>query len=64
MFAAAAGAERVIELLDEAPRVVDRPGARPLVDPVGIVELEDVRFRYPGAAVDALDGVSLRVVLR
>ncbi|MBJ7457499.1 MAG: ABC transporter ATP-binding protein, partial [Thermoleophilia bacterium] len=61
-FAAAAGAERVIELLDEEPRVADRPGARPLRGPVGVVELEDVEFRYPGADAPALDGVSLRVM--
>jgi ABC-type multidrug transport system fused ATPase/permease subunit len=62
VFAAAAGAERVIELLDEEPRVSDRPGARTLRDPVGVVELEDVGFRYPGADAPALDGVSLRVM--
>ena len=62
VFAAAAGAERVIELLDEEPRVSDRPGARVLRDPVGVVELEDVEFRYPGADAPALAGVSLRVM--
>ncbi len=62
VFAAAAGAERVIELLDEEPRVADRPDARVLRDPVGVLEFEDVRFRYPGADAPALDGVSLRVM--
>ena len=61
IFAAAAGAERVIELLEERPSVVDRPGATPLADVGGEVELRDVTFRYPGAGCDALSAVSLRV---
>jgi ATP-binding cassette, subfamily B, bacterial len=61
IFAAAAGAERVIELLEERPTVVDRPGAAPLDAVRGRVELRDVTFRYPGAARDALSGVSLTV---
>ena len=61
IFAAAAGAERVIELLEERPSVVDRPGATPLAGVRGEVELRDVTFRYPGAARDALSAVSLRV---
>ncbi|HWC28301.1 MAG TPA: ATP-binding cassette domain-containing protein, partial [Solirubrobacteraceae bacterium] len=61
IFAAAAGAERVIELLEERPHVVDRPGATALAHVRGRVELRDVTFRYPGAAHAALDGVSLRV---
>jgi ATP-binding cassette, subfamily B, bacterial len=59
IFAAAAGAERVIELLEERPTVVDRPGATALRDVRGRVELRDVAFRYPGAAREALAGVSL-----
>ena len=47
VFAAAAGAERVIELLDEEPRVADRPGARVLRNPLGVVELEDVDVPLP-----------------
>jgi ATP-binding cassette, subfamily B, bacterial len=61
VFAAAAGAERVIELLDEEPRVADRAGAPSLGRARGVVEFEDVTFRYPGADRPALDGVSLRV---
>ena len=42
--------DRVFEVLD-APRAVDdRPGAVDLIDPVGRIELRDVRFRYPAAA--------------
>ncbi|MCK9248433.1 MAG: ABC transporter ATP-binding protein/permease [Solirubrobacteraceae bacterium] len=62
VFAAAAGAERVLELLDERPEIVDRPGARPLPLPVrGRIDLDDVRLRHPGADRDALAGVSLTV---
>lgn len=59
IFSAAAGAERVVELLDEQPRVTDRPGARALTGARGVVELRDVTFRYPGTAMPALDHVSL-----
>jgi ABC-type multidrug transport system fused ATPase/permease subunit len=61
LFRAQAGAERVIELLDERPRVVDRPGARALGEVRGEVEIDTVTFRYPGAPSDALAGVDLSV---
>jgi ATP-binding cassette, subfamily B, bacterial len=62
LFAASAGAERIIELLDEPPRVRDRAGARPLGAPVaGRIELRGVTYRYPGAERDALRDVSLTV---
>jgi ATP-binding cassette, subfamily B, bacterial len=60
IFKAAAGAERVIELLDEEPRIADRPGARRLERVAGVVELDGVSFTYPGAARPALRDVSLR----
>jgi ABC-type multidrug transport system fused ATPase/permease subunit len=61
MFAAAAGAERVIELLDEEPEVTDRPGARRIGTARGSIELDDVGFTYRGAATPALQGVSMRI---
>lgn len=61
IFAASAAAERVIELLDERPSVVDRPGARPLGQVRGRIELRDVTFRYPGAPAPALDRLSMTV---
>jgi ATP-binding cassette, subfamily B, bacterial len=60
IFKAAAGAERVIELLDERPRIVDRPGARRLDRAAGVVELDGVSFAYPGAARPVLRDVTLR----
>ena len=60
IFRALAAAERVIELLDEQPRVTDRPGARSLRRVRGAVEVDDVSFTYPGAAEPALRDVVLR----
>jgi ABC-type multidrug transport system fused ATPase/permease subunit len=61
LFAASAGAERIIELLDERPRVRDGETARTLDAVSGAVELRDVSYRYPGAARDALHGVDLTI---
>jgi ATP-binding cassette subfamily B protein len=41
--------ERVFEVLDHPSPITDRPGARDLVDPVGRIEFERVRFSYPSA---------------
>jgi ATP-binding cassette, subfamily B, bacterial len=61
VFKALAGAERVIELLEERPRVVERPSPVRLTRARGALELDDVWFRYPGSANPALRGVTLRV---
>lgn len=62
IFAAAAGAERVLELLNEAPSVSDSEHARPLPQPVrGQVELREVTYRHPTGEQPALHGVSLEV---
>jgi ATP-binding cassette subfamily B protein len=61
IYSASAGAERIIELLDEQPSVVDRPDARRLPHATGFVELDDVTFRYPGTDRPALSSVSLRI---
>ena len=60
IFKAAAGAERVIELLDEEPRIVDSPGAKKLGRARGVVELDGVTFTYPEAGAPALRDVTLR----
>jgi ATP-binding cassette subfamily B protein len=49
---AASAAERIYEVFDEAPLVVDRPGAVPLVEAHGRIAFEGVSFRYPGAEPD------------
>ena len=61
IFAAAAAAERVIDVLDQEPAVRDRRGALPLGRARGVVELHGVTFTYSGAASPALKDVSLRV---
>jgi ABC-type multidrug transport system fused ATPase/permease subunit len=61
IYSASAGAERVIELLDEQPAVVDRPDARELGRARGVVDVVDVTARYPATERDAVAGVSFSV---
>lgn len=61
MFAAAAGAERVNELLDEEPEVTDAPGAERIGVARGAIELDDVHFTYRGASAPALRAIDLRI---
>jgi ATP-binding cassette, subfamily B, bacterial len=58
VFEASAGAERIIELLDQKPAVRDPVLPRPLERAGGIVVFDDVTFRYPEAGKEALQGVS------
>ena len=57
---ARAGVERVYELIDSQPAIVDPPGARAVPDGPLAVELDDVRFGY-ARSEPVLDGMSLRV---
>jgi ABC-type multidrug transport system fused ATPase/permease subunit len=41
--------ERVFEILDLKPMILDKPNARPLPEGPVAVELDDVRFGYPSA---------------
>lgn len=61
LYSAAAGAERVLEVLDSEPAVTERSDARPMGRARGVVELRDVTLWYPGTRRPALDAVSLRV---
>ena len=61
IYAAAAGAERVIELLDEKPQVTDRPDPVRIERVRGDLRLEDVTFTYPGTTEPALEQVSILV---
>ena len=56
---AAAGAERIIELLDQRPAIADRPDALALPGARGAITFDAVSYRYPSAAHDALADVSL-----
>ncbi len=57
---AAASAARIYEILDEHPEIVDRPGAVDLVDPEGLIELNDVTFTYKNGPT-VLRGLDLRI---
>ncbi|MGH2774332.1 MAG: ABC transporter ATP-binding protein [Actinomycetota bacterium] len=46
MQSALVSAERVFELLDLAPQIQDRPGARPLIRAEGAIRFRDVSFSY------------------
>ena len=57
-----AAAERIYELLDEKPTVVDRPGARPLSIASGTIGFDRVSFGYASAAgLQAVRDVSFEV---
>lgn len=60
-YAASAGAERIIEFLDQKPSVEDNPWARPLPPVRGIVEFDSVTFGYPDTGRMALEDVSFHV---
>ena len=60
MQAAMAGGERVLELLDTEPDVIDGPDARPMPPIAGRVELSEVSFAYqPGEEI--LHGIDLTI---
>lgn len=61
LLSAAAGGERVLELLDKKPLVQERAGSTPLPVATGRVELNDVTFRYPDAGEPVLENLSLRL---
>ena len=58
---ATASGARVFELLDREPRIVSPPGAPPLPEGRGRVELRGVRFAYEGASYPALRDIDLVV---
>jgi ABC-type multidrug transport system fused ATPase/permease subunit len=61
IYSASAGAERVIELLDETPSVVDPARPRRIERPRGHLALDAVDFTYPGTTTPALRGLTLEV---
>lgn len=58
LFAAAAAAERIIELLDEQPTVTAPEHPIPLGRPRGQLRVEQIGFTYPDTATDVLKQVS------
>ncbi|MBM3694080.1 MAG: ABC transporter ATP-binding protein [Actinobacteria bacterium] len=55
---AAVSAERIEEILDAASSIAARPGARTELTGETTVEFRDVEFRYPGAELAVLDGIT------
>ncbi len=55
-----AAAERLFQVLDMRPTIVDRPDAKPLQIHGGAVSLSDVTFTYGGEST-ALDGLNLEI---
>src|SRR5262249_3109869 len=58
---AGASAARVYEILDAPLEVQDAPGARVLPPILGLVELDQVHFRYSGDEQEGLRGLSFKV---
>lgn len=58
LFAAAAAAERIIELLDQRPTVTAPVHPIPLLHVRGALRLERVSFTYPDTQRDVLDQIS------
>jgi ATP-binding cassette subfamily B protein len=61
IHAASAAAERIIEMLDQKPSVVESSAAVELGRAKGKLELDHVTFRYPDTERNAVSGVSLTV---
>jgi subfamily B ATP-binding cassette protein MsbA len=51
----------VFAILDSNPTVTDAPDAVPLRDCTGLIEFQDVTFRYANTTTDAVANLSLRI---
>jgi ATP-binding cassette subfamily B protein len=58
---ASTAADRIYEVFDTEPAIVDRPGAVTLTEPEGRLRFEGVTFAYPGTAEPVLRDVWLDV---
>ena len=61
VYQASAGAERIIEFLDQHPRVVESAQPVRVGRAVGLVRFEDVTFRYPTRQASSLKNVSFEL---
>ena len=59
-LSATAALDKIVDVLDEEPEVVDRPGAQPLPPVEGHVRFDGVRFGY-GDGPEVLHGLDLEV---
>jgi ATP-binding cassette, subfamily B, bacterial len=60
-YAASAGAERIIEVLDEKPSVVDPVNPRPFGRARGALSVDDLTFTYPGVDAPSLHEVRFTI---
>lgn len=60
-FAASAGAERIIEFLDQQPSVIDPEFPAVIERARGSIAFDAVSFQYPGVRTEALSQVSFRI---
>ncbi|WP_342435772.1 ABC transporter ATP-binding protein [Paenibacillus sp. FSL L8-0436] len=58
---ASASLERVMELLDEPYDIIDQPGAKPLNNPTGDIEFDQVWFKYGDENEYVLKDINLRI---
>ena len=56
-----AAVERIYEIIDEKPAIVDRPGAQPLQARMGSIHFDNVSFAYGANDSEALSGVTIDV---
>src|SRR5438093_10640498 len=59
-LSATAALDKIMDVLDEEPQVLDAPGAIALPEVLGYVRFEDVRFSY-GTGPEVLHGLNLDV---
>ncbi len=60
-LSAVAALDKIIDVMDEEPEVVDRPGARELPPIEGRVRFQGVRFGYGSSGPEVLHGIDLDV---
>jgi len=60
-LSATAALDKIVDVLDEEPEVLDRPGAQPLPRVEGHVRFDNVRFGYGKDGPDVLHGLDLDV---
>ena len=56
-----ASLDRISQLLDTEPDIVDAENAQPLENPKGDIEFKNLTFRYPGSDRAVLEDISFRI---
>src|SRR5207248_6855114 len=51
----------IVSILDSEPSVQDAPDAIALSSSRGQIDFENIRFRYAGTKIDALNGIDLHI---